>query len=113
MITGETVILEKKGTAGVNSMNETVYGDPVLEGIDNVLVDPGATSDLTDSNRTGGSVTTMTLHFPKAYDSYSFKGLRVKVRGVWGEVVGDPSYYTEAATPGTWNYPVEVRFNNG
>lgn len=113
MLKGETVILEREGEQTLDAMGDPVYTDPVLETINNVLVQPGATKDLTGNNRPEGVTILFTLHFPKDYDGYDFRGLRIKVRGDWTEVVGEPAFYTADNTPGDWNYPVEVKRCDG
>lgn len=117
MITGETVTLERYTKGPPDAM-----GDPVLisatENIENVLVQPGVTEDVASkgnsaSNRPDGITVVYTLHFPKGLESYDFRGCRIKVRGDWMEVVGDPTYYAPENTPGAWNYPVEVKRCDG
>ena len=112
MIIGETVTLERYTKGQPDAM-----GDPVLipatENIENVLVQPGATDDLPASTRPDGVAVAYTLHFPKGMESVDFRGCRIKVRGDWMEVVGDPTYYAPENTPGAWNYPVEVKRCDG
>lgn len=117
MITGETVTLERYTKGPPDAM-----GDPTLipstEDIENVLIDPGSTKDLMSGNsntsiRPDGSIVVYTLHIPKGYETYSFRGCRFKVRGDWMEVIGDPTYYVPKNTPGEWNYQVEVKHCDG
>ena len=117
MITGEKVTLERYTKGPPDAM-----GDPTLiksvEDIENVLINPGVTNDLMSgrsntSIRPDGTVVVYTLHIPKGYENYSFRGCRLKVRGEWMEVVGDPTYYVPENTPGAWNYPVEVKRCDG
>ena len=139
MIIGETVTLERytKGppdamgdlvliptTVWLDSSNNIIQdssGNIISDGdeiIENVLVQPGVTEDValkrnSASNRPDGVAVVYTLHIPKGYEAYSFRGCRLKVRGEWMEVVGDPTYYAPENTPGAWNYPVEVRRCDG
>lgn len=71
-----------------------------------VLVCPGATSDL-DATRPNGVSVAYTLHFPKTF-TQSLKACDVRVRGKWFSVVGDPQAYTPENTPGAFNRAVEV-----
>ena len=134
MITGEKVTLERytKGppdamgdlvliptTVWLDSSNNIIQdsGGNIIsdrdEDIENVLVQPGTTDDLTVGNRPDGITVVYTLHFPKGLESYDFRGCRIEVRGDWMEVVGDPTYYAPENTPGAWNYPVEVKRCDG
>ena len=134
MITGEKVTLERytKGppdamgdlvliptTVWLDSSNNIIQdssGNIISDGdeiIENVLVQPGTTDDLTVGNRPDGITVVYTLHFPKGLESYDFRGCRIEVRGDWMEVVGDPTYYAPENTPGAWNYPVEVKRCDG
>ena len=117
MITGKKIILETQTEGAPDAMGDPVL-IPVMEEIDNVLVQPGATDDLASgrnglSNRPDGITVIYTLHFPKGLEDHDFRGCRVKVRGEWMEVVGDPTYYAPENTPGHWNYPVEVKRCDG
>lgn len=113
MITGEKVTLEIYAEGPPDAM-----GDPsvvaVTEDIENVLVEPGVTNNLSSvSNRPDGDIAEYKLHIPKGYERYVFRGCRFKVRGEWMEVIGNPTYYTPENTPGDWNYPVEVKRCDG
>jgi hypothetical protein len=108
----EPVQVVSKQKTGVNGMNAPVYswiadGDPVQ-----ALVSPGSTGDLDGSIRPDGVEVVYQLHWPKS-DTRSLKGKRVEVRGVQYEVIGDPTAYTAANTPGDWNRPVQVKAVSG
>lgn len=109
---GETVVVELKGEAVEDAMGDLVYGPPTLETVDDVLVQPGASSDKLEGNRPDGAIVSYTLHFPKTWNK-DVRGLRINVRGKWHEVVGDPTWYTPENTPTRWNYPVEVKRCDG
>ena len=80
--------------------------------VDNVLVQPGASADVVESNRPNGSRIKYTLHFPKTFDD-DLEGCKVEVRGNWYDVVGKPDHYTLENTPTKWWFPVEVGAVNG
>lgn len=91
-------------------------GEPTTEGEGatqevEVLVCPGATSDL-DATRPNGVQVTYTLHFPKTW-SDDLKDCKVEVRGETYYIIGDPKPYTSANTPGEWYMPVEVTRTDG
>ena len=112
MITGEKVTLERYTKGPPDAMGDLVLIS-TTEDIENVLVQPGTTDDLTVGNRPDGVTVVYTLHIPKGYETYSFRECRLKVRGEWMEVVGAPTYYAPENTPGAWNYPVEVKRCDG
>lgn len=83
------------------------------EKVPNVLVAPGATSDL-DETRPDGVEVAYTLYLPKTFAG-DLRGCRVRVRGEEREyaVVGDPKRYPDALTPGDWNMQAEVARADG
>ena len=110
MIFGETVAVIRPSVA-LDELGEPVEGEPERETVENVLVAPGATTDMDETRPQGVSVV-FTLHFPKGYGK-SLRGCSVEVRGTAYEVVGDPQPYTEANVPGQWSMPVEVTRHDG
>lgn len=110
MIFGETVTVIRPSVA-LDELGEPVEGEPERETVENVLVAPGATTDMDETRPQGVSVA-FTLHFPKGYGK-SLRGCSVEVRGTVYEVVGDPQPYTEANVPGQWSMPVEVTRHDG
>lgn len=110
MILGETVTVIRKNVTR-DELNEPVECEPTRETVDNVLVAPGATTDM-DETRPEGVNVVLTLHFPKGYGK-PLRGCSVEVRGVPYEVVGDPQPYTEENVPGQWSMPVEVTSHDG
>lgn len=107
MIVGESVTVLSRQKTGVDALNSPVYGWVSEGDVENVLVAPGSTADVTGSIRPDGVEVVFTLHWPRT-DSRSLKGKRVTVRGTNYSVVGDPQAYTGANTPGLWDRPVEV-----
>lgn len=99
---------------------EAVGADPfgrpttseVVQEVENVLVCPGASSDVFESNRPDGASVKYTLHFPKTF-SGDLEGAKVEVRGNWYDVVGRPDHYTMENTPGDWWMTVEAGGVNG
>lgn len=111
MITGETVTVLTPTEGEADPFGETSK-TLIATTVENVLVQPGANSDLTDSNRPNGETVVMTLHFPKSF-TQKMRGCKVTVRGDAYSVVGDPQPYTIDNTPTKWNYPVEVTRTDG
>lgn len=82
--------------------------------VDDVLVAPGATSDL-EASRPEGVTVAYTLHFPKTFTG-SLEGCIVTLPAPWAgdyRVVGDPHPYIDANTPTKWHIPVEVEAAHG
>lgn len=107
MISAETVIVERRTETGRDPGNNPIW-EWVAETVDDVLVSPGSLSDVEGTTRPDGVLVKFTLHFPKGYPE-TLANARIRVRGREPmRVVGDPSHYTAANTPGRWSMPVEV-----
>lgn len=111
-MTGEIVLVEEPAVAGVDEFNAIIYGKSGWSAIDNVLVSPSSTDNVTDTNRPDGKIVVYTLHFPKTFDE-SLKGKKINVRGEVYKVIGDPKHYSAQATPGQWWMPVKVEATDG
>ncbi len=110
LINGEAVTVTRT-TVTYDELGEPTYTEAVTETVENVVVSPGATSDL-DSTRPNGVTVAFTLCFPKTYAG-DLKDAVVGVRGIACKAVGDPQRYAEADTPGEWNMTVEVTRTDG
>ena len=121
-----TLIVSRFGGSGRisrNEMGEIISVEDFKGILDDVLIVPGDTSDLTGSLRSEGDRTVYTLHFPKGFPGAvkgipqeflkSLKGARVRVRGEVFRVIGDPKPYRNNNTPTRWNMPVKVEAVNG
>lgn len=82
--------------------------------VNNVLVSPGATSDL-EASRPEGVTVDYSLHFPKTF-SGSLEGALIALPSPWDgvyRVIGSPGQYMDANTPTPWHMPVEVELAHG
>lgn len=77
--------------------------------VDDVLVAPATTEDLTASIRPDGVQVDLRCYWPKADGARSLKFARLRVRGRDYEVVGSPIPYPSALTPTRWHMVVECR----
>lgn len=114
MITGTTVTVLRPTAQRPDRFGNVTYGTPTSETVDNVLIAPGATSDL-EAGRPEGVQVAYTLHFPKTY-SASLEGCSVVLPAPWSgtyRVIGDPSPYMDENTPTPWHMPVEVEAAHG
>ncbi len=110
IIKGEAVTVRR------TSVEYDALGEPTGETaadtvIENVVVAPGATSDL-DSTRPNGVRIAFTLCFPKGAGA-DLKDATVIVRGIACKVAGDPQRYASENTPGEWDTTVEVTRTDG
>lgn len=122
-LVGEQVALLVPEEGWPNPLGERTHRhfDEVI--VDDVLIVPGDSSDLNGSIRPEGDRTVYTLHFPKTFPESvtgipsfrlkSLKGARVRVRGEFFRVIGDPKPYMDVNTPTRWNFPVRVEAVNG
>ena len=110
LISGEAVTVRTPAIGYDEHMEEVVTWDEAT--VANVVVTPGATSDVLDSTRPDGTRVAFTLGFPKTFTD-SLRGCRVLVRGVECAVIGDPQPYAADNTPGAWNYTAEVERVDG
>lgn len=110
LIAGEAVTVRTPTVGYDEHMDEVVEWQETT--VANVVVTPGATSDVLDSTRPDGTRVAFTLGFPKTFTA-SLRGCRVIVRGIECAVIGDPQPYTPGNVPGAWNYTAEVERVDG
>lgn len=110
LLRGEVVAVLRPNVA-YDDLGEPVSGEPMRTEVADVLVTPGATSDM-DATRPNGVTVSYTLGFPKSFQE-PLRGCTVEVRGRPYEVVGDPQPLTPGNVPGPYNYTVEVTRSDG
>lgn len=82
--------------------------------VDDVLISPGATSDL-EASRPEGVRVAYTLHFPKTWLG-NLEGCEVVLPAPFAgtyRVIGAPGQYMDENTPTRWHMPVEVEVAHG
>lgn len=114
MLTGKTVIVHRK---------ETYYDDQhdrvtetVDEVVDNVLIAPGKTSDVTAYTHFEGVQVDFTLGFPKTYPFKSLKGCSISLPAPWnltGKVIGNPVPNDIDNCPTDWYWTVQIEAQDG
>ena len=109
-ISGEAVTVRTPTIGYDEHMEEVATWEDAT--VANVVVTPGATSDVLDSTRPDGTRVAFTLGFPKTF-AEPLRGCRVIVRGIECAVIGDPQSYTAGNVPGAWNYTAEVERVDG
>lgn len=118
LFTGETVTVLTPKVTYDEHMEEVVSWE--REAVDDVLVAPGSTSDVEDTDRPHGTRASFSLGFPKTF-SKPLRGCRVVVRPVDGEdealhtysVIGDPQPNNMDNCPTSWWYTAEVEAVDG
>lgn len=107
---GKTVTVKRKTVTYDANRNPVEAWAPQI--VNNVIVVPGATSDISESMRPDGTVVAFTLAFPKSFSS-SLRGCRVVISGE-GEfsVIGDPRPCRENC-PTQWWITAEVEACDG
>lgn len=105
LLTGTTVTVLTPTVSHDEHMEEVHSWKPTT--VDNVLVAPGGTSDVTDTDRPSGTRVDVTLCFPKTF-SARLRGCRVQVDGRTYEVVGDPVPNMAGNCPTQWWYTAEA-----
>ena len=111
---GISVTVLRPSAATLDRFGNEVPGEPTRETVADVLIGPGATSDL-EASRPEGVQVAYTLHFPKSYTD-SLEGCEIELPAPWQgvyRVIGNPGRYMDANTPTRWNMPVEVEAAHG
>ena len=114
MIRGEKVtVIFHDAVTGTDRYGDEVRGDLPVD-VDNVLVEPGNQSNLSDARRPDGVSIDLTLRFPRAWEYRSLRGCNVTVRGISTyEVLGDPLPIDGGLTPTAWNMTVLLHDTRG
>lgn len=113
MISGTTVTVLHPVQGAADRFGNATY-TWTSEDVADVLIAPGATSEL-EASRPEGVQVAYTLHFPKTYTG-ALEGCKVVLPSPWaGEyrVIGNPTPYMDANTPTPWHMPVEVEAAHG
>ena len=106
MLKGIEVTLINETQTGTDSLNAPTYEESE-EIVENVLVSPASTSDLTDSLNLYGKKAVYTLAIPKG-DTHDWRDRRVKFFGKTWRTFGEPIQGIDALVPLEWNMKVQV-----
>ena len=110
LISGETVTVRTPSVSYDEHMEAVETWEE--QEVDDVVVAPGSTSDVTDTTRPWGTRAAYTLGFPKTFSS-SLRGCRVVVRGIEYAVIGDPQPNAMGNCPTAWWYTAQVEAVDG
>lgn len=114
MLKGTTITVKLPTLWRYDRYNNKVVDEYSETTVDNVLIVPGATSDL-DASRPEGVRVAFTLHFPKTF-SGSLECALVNLPEPYGgtyRVIGNPKPYMDANTPTPWHMPAEIEEVHG
>lgn len=109
---GERVTILHTVADGVDELGAPVRSWEVEAVVDDVLIAPATTSDLTGAIRPDGARIDLTAHMPRTYRG-DLRGRRLQVRGLLYEVEGHPQSYIPANTPTRWDRPVNLTLVEG
>ena len=106
MIQGIQVVLHKKTKSGLDEFNQPVYTDSTIT-VENVLVAPASSQEITDALNLNGSKAVYTLGIPKD-DANVWEDCEVEFFGEKWHVIGIPTKGIESLIPLDWNLKVMV-----
>lgn len=106
MIKGITVVLMDKVEDGKDEFNRTIYKEIPVE-VDNVLVAPASTTDITDTLNLTGKVAVYTLAIPKG-DTHIWEDRKVQFFGETWHTLGFAIQGIDSLIPLDWNRKVTV-----
>ena len=106
MIKGITVILCEKALIGMDPFNQPIYEETEVE-VNNVLVSPSTTEDITTSTDLVGKKAVYTLAIPKG-DTHEWENSIVKFFGHSWKTFGFTIQGIEENIPLSWNKKVMV-----
>lgn len=105
-IKGTTVILVTKEKVGVDAFNAPIYSTSEIE-VENVLIAPASSDDITTSQDLYGKKAVYTLGIPKG-DTHNWEDVTVKFFGKEWRSFGIPLEGIEELIPLSWNKKVMV-----
>lgn len=100
-IKGITVTLYEKEPAGADALNTPVFTETPVQ-VENVLVCPISSQEVTDVLNLAGKRAAYELHIPKT-DAHIWEDRHVEFFGQRFETVGFVQAYVAANVPGPWN----------
>ena len=103
---GITVVLYEKSQTGVDPFGDPIYEEAPVE-VENVLVAPASTDDITEQLQLYGKHVVYTLGIPKG-DTHEWKDRKVRFFGQDFRTFGFPTEGIEGLIPLSWNKKVQV-----
>mgnify|MGYP007026726802 FL=1 len=106
LIKGITIKLYEKVQTGTDGFNRPIYEEKPVD-IENVLVAPASTDDVTAQNNLSGKKAVYSLAIPKG-DTHDWENRTVEFFGQKWKTIGIPLEGIENLIPLGWNKKVSV-----
>lgn len=106
MIHGVTITLYERQSEGTDAFNRPIYTDVPVE-VENVLIQPTASSEILDTLNLTGKKAVYTLAIPKG-DTHNWEDARVSFFGEDWRVISIPAKGIESMIPLDWNLKIQV-----
>jgi len=106
MIKGISIILYDKVQTGTDDFNKPIVSETPVT-VDNVLVYPSTSDEVTDMLNLTGKKAVYTMTIPKG-DDHVWKDRKVEFFGDTYHTIGEPIKGIDANIPLNWNTKVEV-----
>lgn len=103
---GIPVTLYTRTQTGTDAFNAPAYSE-AEETVENVLVAPADSADITNEQQLNGHRLAYTLYLPKG-DAHAWYGCRVSFFGQTFRCYAPPEEWPDALVPGAWNRRVKV-----
>lgn len=111
IIKGVPITLYVKTKTGTDPFGADIYDETPIT-VDNVLISPIDSNDITEATNLVENVESYKLCIPKG-DKNTWKNTKVEFWGKQWQTVGDAVEYIEAMTPLSWNKQIKVeRYEN-
>jgi len=109
MIKGISIVLYDIVQTGTDDFNKPTYSETPVT-VDNVLVYPSTSEEVTDTLNLTGKKAVYTMAIPKG-DDHVWKDRKVEFFGDTFRTIGEPIKGIDANIPLDWNLKVEVEIN--
>lgn len=106
LIRGTKITLLDRVETGMDAFNAPVYAETPVE-VDNILICPASTEDVTEDFQMYGKRAVYELHIPKE-DSHIWEDRVVEFYGQKWRTFGKLLIWMESLAPGTWNRKIKV-----
>lgn len=106
LIRGITVTLYEKTVTGTDAFNATVYSEAPVK-VDNVLVSPASSEDLTGEEQLEGKKEICVIHIPKE-NANNWENSRVEFRGQKWKTFGFVQQYITGNVPMDWDKQIKA-----
>lgn len=107
LLKGITIKLYERTQTGVDAFKAPVYQETVAVEVENILICPVSTEDITDGLQLYGKHAVYELCIPKE-DTHNWEDRTVEFYGQKWRTFGIPMEWMNSLTPGPWNRKIKV-----